>query len=370
MKYLKNWRPIYLLNVDYKILSKVITLRLSRVMASIMHPDQTCSVPGCSIASNVTMLRHVLDYTNGTSESGILVSFDQEKAFDRVNDSFLFKLLCYLGFGSCFIKWVSALYRGANMKIPLNGYLTKQIEINHLVRQGDPLSPLLYVLCVKVLASLIRSSFICGFLLPGAKGVHFGVREYADDTTLVKNIPSLIQLFNVISLYEKGSGAKLNRSKTEAMWLGALRSGEDQPLGLTWVQKMKILGVWFGILPVEEDNWLPRINKLEKSINLWKSRSLSFVSKSLVINVIGLSKFYYLARVLTLPEWVTRRVNQIIWPFLWGSKIETVVRGSLPCRISDSGIGIVNLPLKCDSLRVSALLTMIHDPEDKCFFSL
>ena len=135
------------------------------------------------------------------------------------------------------------------MKIILNGYLTEQIEINHVVHQGDPLSPLLYVLCVKVLASLIRySSFICGFLLPGAKGVHFRVHQYTDDTTFVKNIPSLIQLFNVISLYEKGSGAKLNRSKTEAMWLGAWRSHEDQPLGLTWVQKMKILGVWFGIL--------------------------------------------------------------------------------------------------------------------------
>ena len=249
MKYFKNWRPISLLNVDYKILSKVITLHLSHVMASIMQPDQTCSVPGRSIASNVTMLRDVLDYISGTNESGILVSFDQEKAFDHVNDSFLFKLLCYLGFSSCFIKWVSTLYRGANMKIILNGYLTEQIEINHVVHQGDPLSPLLYFLCIEVLASLIRSSwFICGFLLPGAKGVHFRVHQYADDTTFGKNIPSLIQLFNVISLYEKGSGAKLNRSKTEAMWLGAWRSPEDQPLGLTWVQKMKILGVWFGIL--------------------------------------------------------------------------------------------------------------------------
>ena len=81
------------------------------------------------------------------------------------------------------------------------------------------------------------------------------VRQYADDTTtFVKNVSSLIQLFNVISLYEKGSGAKLNLSKTEAMWLGAWRSRKDQPLRLTWVQKIKILGVWFGVVPVEEDN--------------------------------------------------------------------------------------------------------------------
>ena len=177
----------------------------------------------------------------------------------------------------------------------------------------------------------------------------------------------LIQLFNVISLYEKESGAKLNHPKTEAMWLGVWKSREDNPLGLCWVQKMKILGVWFGVVPVEEDNWLPRINKLEKSINLWKSRSLSFIGKSLVINIVGLSKFYYLARVLTLPEWVIRKVNRIIWPFLWGLKIETVTRSSLSCSVSEGGLGIVNLPLKCDSLRVSALLATIRDP-DKCYF--
>ena len=199
VKDLKNWRPISLLNVDYKILSKVITLRLSRVMASIVHPDQTCSVPGRSITSNVTMLCDVLDYTNRTNESGILVSLDHEKAFDHVNHSFLFKLLSHLGFGACLIKWVSTLYSGANMKIILYGYLTEKIEICRGVRQGDPLSPLLYVLCVEVLPSLIRtSSFITGFLLPGAKGLHFRVRQYADDTTtFVKNIiaNSVIQCY-------------------------------------------------------------------------------------------------------------------------------------------------------------------------------
>ena len=220
---LKNWRPISLVNVDYKILSKVLTTRLSRVLSSVVHPDQTCSVPGRSISSNVVMLRDILDYIERTDEAAILVSLDQEKAFDCVDRSFLSDLLCHLGFGPIFRKWVYILYEGAFMQIILNGWLTEGIPLRRGVRQGDPLSPLLYVLCVEALACQIRNCpEIRGFLLPGARGRQAKVRIYADDTTtILKDVFSLRRLFDLISIYERGSGAKLNRSKTEAMWLGS-----------------------------------------------------------------------------------------------------------------------------------------------------
>ena len=150
----------------------------------------------------------------------------------------------------------------------MNDWLTDKIPLDRGVRQGDPLSPLLYVLCVEVLANLIRASpEIEGFLLPGAGGYQSKVRLYADDTTdILKDLRSLTNLFDCIDIYEQGSGAKLyNRSKTEAMWLAAWKSRSDEPPGLTWVKKMKILGDTFGTVPSEEDNWQPKLNKLEKS---------------------------------------------------------------------------------------------------------
>jgi len=97
-KDLKNWRPISLLNIDYKICSKAITLCLSKVFHVIVDLDQTCSVLGCSISSNIIQLRDTLDYIEQTGETRIPVSLDQEKAFDCGNRDFLKNLLRHFGF--------------------------------------------------------------------------------------------------------------------------------------------------------------------------------------------------------------------------------------------------------------------------------
>ena len=352
-KDLKNWRPISLL--------KVLSSRLSKVLDTIIDPDQTCSIPDRTISSNLHTLRDILDYIDRTDETGILISLDQEKAFDRVNRTFLQNLLEKYGFGPDFKKWIRTLYKGANMRVIVNDFLTDRVELRRGVRQGDSLSPLLYVPCVETLACQIRNnSGIEGFLLPGAKGLQYKVGQYADDTTsFVKNYRSLLFLFSSVKIYELGSGAKLNLSKTEAMWLGAWKSRDDQPLGLTWVKKMKILGVFFG----------PNV-ELESHLNLWKRRSLSLVGRALLVNALGLSKLNYLATVLIVPDWVKHKVNSLIWPFLWRKKFEPVSRQICFCLKSKGRLGVVNFMKKSHALKISSVVKAVQSNDPKCFYLL
>ena len=196
----KNWRPISLLNSDYKLASKIITERLRRVMPSIVHSDQTCSVTGRSIFSNLHLIRDTLDMINKTDESGILVTLDQMKAFDRVDHEFLMRTLAKFGFGPSFCRWVSIFYSDVFSRIICNGKLTAPVFLERGVRQGCPLSPLLYVLTSEGLSNQIRRNpAIDGFLLPGAGGLQFKISQYADDATnFLKNERSLCNLLETV----------------------------------------------------------------------------------------------------------------------------------------------------------------------------
>lgn len=109
---LKNWQPISLLNVDYKICSKAISLRLAKVLGSIVDADQTCSVSGRSMFSYLVFLRDTLAFIERTNETGILVSLDQEKASNPVDRSFLLNILELFGFGVWFRTRIATVYKG------------------------------------------------------------------------------------------------------------------------------------------------------------------------------------------------------------------------------------------------------------------
>ena len=120
---LKNWRPISLLNVDYKISSKAFANRLQLILPSILNSDQTCSVPGRSIFENLMLARDSIDYCQEKKLPLALIKIDQEKAFDRVNWDFLLKVLERMNFGPKFMCFIKTMYTDVSCQISNNSYL-------------------------------------------------------------------------------------------------------------------------------------------------------------------------------------------------------------------------------------------------------
>lgn len=131
---------------------------------------------------------------------------------------------------------------------------------------------------------------------------------------------------------------------------------------------MKILGVFFGVVDIQRDNWEPKLSKLDRILSMWKFRSLSMIGKSLVINVLGVSKLLHLARVLVTPRLVFERYNTLIWKFLRGSKIEPVARKTLHCPIVKGGLGIVDFEVQGRALRLASMLSVVADSRPNCFY--
>ena len=142
----RNWRPITLPNADHKLASYAIAGWLLKVIHLIDAKDQSCGVPRRFIGENVALLRDVADYASSSGASVAILSLDQEKAFNRVDWSFMRSTLCTMGFGPSFISWVDLFYHRVQSAVNVNGYLSSFFSLSRGVQQGCPLSPLLYVL--------------------------------------------------------------------------------------------------------------------------------------------------------------------------------------------------------------------------------
>ena len=155
---LNFWRPISLLNVDYKIVSKSLTNRLAKVLQFVIHEGQTCSVPGRSITDTLHLIRNMFNFVGGRDIRCGLVNFDQAKAFDRVSHEYLWRTLQVFGFGPDFVSRVKMLYTNVFSSVLVNGFLSDPFLVTRSVRQGCGLSPLLYVLCAEPLAHRLGMS--------------------------------------------------------------------------------------------------------------------------------------------------------------------------------------------------------------------
>ena len=351
----RNWRPISLLNVDYKLAARTVAARLLKVIQFVVADDQSCGVPGRYIGENVSFLRDVVEYATLSDSPVAVLSLDQEKAFDRVDWGFMYATLRKMGFGVSFLDWVKLFYTGVQSAVNVNGYLSPFFSLSRGVRQGCPLSPLLYVLVAEVLAVNIRSNpRVKGLTLPGHSQPLSPISQYADDTSLVVvSDDSIRACFETYVLYERGSGSKLNMSKSKGLWLGSWCGRVDPPVPLEWTSlKIKVLGVFLGPGNLGEDNWRPRIQAVENVLSSWRQRVLSFQGRALVINALALSRVWYVASLVFMPAWVLGELSKLVFDFFWKGKRDLVARSVVVQHPSVGGFSVVDVKLKVQALLV------------------
>ena len=180
------------------------------------------------------------------------------------------------------------------------------------------------------------------------------ISQYADDTSLVViTDDSIVACFETYDLYEKGSGSKLNLSKSKGLWLGPWRDRVDPPVPLDWTSlKIKVLGVFIGPGDLEDANWRQRIQAVENVLLSWKQRILSFKGCALVINALALSRVWNLASLVCMPAWVLGELSKLVFDFFWKGKRDLVSRSVVVQHSSVGGFSVVDVKLKVQSLLV------------------
>ena len=357
---LKNWRPISLLNVDYKLFEKVLALRLRRVLPGVIYPDQTCGIPGRSIHESISTLRDTIHQTNRGGQV-ILISLDQEKAFDRIDRSFLFKVLERMNFGESFINWIRTLYNNCFSRIINNGWLSDPVYLHRGLRQGCPLSPLLYCIATEPMAErLRREPMVKGVHIPGGDGRAAKLVQYADDMSLLLSTErSVTVAFDIIVAFRQASGSKLNMDKTEGMFFGPQFGRTTGPVPIKWkADNLNILGAT--ISPTMEQQWNPQLEKLETKLGLWSSRRLSIRGRALIARTYGLATIIYLAACFSLPNAVATRINTLLFRFLWHNGVEYVKRSTLYKPEPQGGLNIPDVADTSVAMKVKWALKLPH----------
>ena len=363
-EYLKKWRPIALLNTDYKILATTIANRLRPTLPQVIQDHQTCGIPGRTIFDTAMTLRDIVHDVNSRKTDGILISLDQEKAFDRVNRLFLDRVMGKMNYGPSLPRWIQTLYANASCKIINNGHLSEPVMLNRGVRQGCPLSPLLYVLNIEILLVSIRNNpRIHGINIPGNDKQK--ISAYADDATMtLKDDTSVIHAFETINDYERASGSKLNRTKTEGLYMGKQAGRTTGPVPITWkTDTLMILGGKFG--NNEDQDWDKPVKKLEETLQRWQKRYLTIKGKTVLIKTYALATINYLASIFPLPDQATTRIHKTLFQFLWNNKNELISRATCHLPLRFGGLGIPDLKLVAKANMAKWLRFITDQEKDK-----
>ena len=249
LRFLKNWRPVSLLNTDYKILTKALASSLQKVIGHLIHEDQVGYIKGRFIGESIRTIDDLMVLAEKEHISGFITLIDFEKAFDSVEWPFLFKCLKIFNFGDSFISWNRLLYTNIKSCVGNNGYYSDKFDVLRSVRQGCPISALLFILVAEILAINVRGNDKIRGITCNNRS--FQITQLADDTTLfLADLESAVISISLFQTFESVSGLTLNLDKSEIIPLGEnVHKNIILPQELKKLRynigAFKTLGIWF-----------------------------------------------------------------------------------------------------------------------------
>ncbi|KAL9676049.1 hypothetical protein QQ045_004262 [Rhodiola kirilowii] len=261
-----DFRPISLVNSMYKILSKCLAKRLSSVLPKLISPNQSAFIANRSILDGIMVINELIHAMKFKKRAALIIKLDFWKAYDSVSWEYLEKIQRSMGFGSKWIEWMTECYSIMRMAVLVNGLPTKEFPIERGLRQGDPLSPFLFLLAAEGLSRILNKAAEDD-VLSGVEWVKNGDRmthlQFADDTVLFcsAELKEVQFLKMILHSFEGCSGLKINFGKSMCYGIGL---EEEEIMGFVKVLgcpvgsfPMKYLGMQVGVNPAKKSSWEP-----------------------------------------------------------------------------------------------------------------
>jgi hypothetical protein len=168
----------------------------------------------------------------------------------------------------------------------------------------------------------------------------------ADDTTaFVEDEKSLENMLNILTHFEQFAGLKLNKTKTEAMWLGRNINNQNTPLGIKWVKQVQSLGIFFSYNTdyVMQKNFTDKIKELKRILDMWLQRDLSLIGKITILKSLVFSKIIYQCAVITPPPNFIEEIKDLAYSFVWHNKPDKIKRNTIIADYKDGGLKMLDI---------------------------
>jgi exonuclease III len=369
-----NYRPISVLCHDYKVLAKVFVQRLHKYTDILISKDQT-GVKGRYIGENLRQFIDCFNYLHLTKHPAIILLLDQAKAFDRVSWSLLHKILKHAGFPFAFRQWIHQLYACPTSSIKINNHLSDPFDLLGGVRQGCPLSPILFCLIMECLnKALLADKHIKGVPLPGNPAPGRCLSSlYMDDTTLyLRDADDFNRVKPICQLYCLASNSLFNWTKSEGITFNMKTPPPDPLFPITWLKKgqaFKTLGAKLtNSFPI--DLSVPWNNVITKFADTLKMGAWQFSLRGRVtfVKTYAMSKLYYLANALPTSPLQTLQLQKMIWKYIWRNSNRGSVRRDvllLPHHLGGLDVPSVAISLQAIHLKWISRLLALHPFYDR-----